>query len=74
MFEPLQKFIKVRAINIIFIAQSNNIWIVYIVQETVEQHEKSRSTEVDIPRDFIDAYLDEVKQQSAKNASTTFTC
>jgi hypothetical protein len=44
------------------------------LQETVEQHEKSRSSDADIPRDFIDAYLDEVKQQSAKNPSTTFTC
>jgi|LakMenEpi03Aug12_release.lakeMendotaPanAssembly.Ray.scaffolds.fasta_scaffold5556067_1 hypothetical protein len=40
----------------------------------MEQHEKSRSLDADVPRDFIDAYLDEVKQQSAKNPSTTFTC
>ncbi|EFX83962.1 hypothetical protein DAPPUDRAFT_47355 [Daphnia pulex] len=43
------------------------------IKETVEQHEKSRSLDADVPRDFIDAYLDEVKQQSAKNPSTTFT-
>ncbi|KAI9552865.1 hypothetical protein GHT06_020749 [Daphnia sinensis] len=43
------------------------------IKETVEQHERSRSVEADIPRDFIDAYLDEVKQQSVKNSSTTFT-
>ena len=29
---------------------------------------------MDEPRDFIDAYLDELKQQSRKNPSTTFTC
>lgn len=41
----------------------------------MEQHEKSRSLmDADVPRDFIDAYLDEVKQQSAKNPLTTFTC
>lgn len=45
-----------------------------MLQETVEQHQKSRSLGADIPRDFIDAYLDEVKQQSVKNSSTTFTC
>lgn len=45
-----------------------------MLQETVEQHERSRSVEADIPRDFIDAYLDEVKQQAVKNSSTTFTC
>lgn len=43
-------------------------------QETVEQHQRTRSSDMYIPRDFIDAYLDEVKQQSVKNPTTTFTC
>jgi hypothetical protein len=75
MFEPLQKFIKV-SIKSFVILFYKPITFNYLFnsQETVEQHEKSRSLDADIPRDFIDAYLDEVKQQSAKNPSTTFTC
>lgn len=44
------------------------------LKETVEQHEKSQTRETDEPRDFIDAYLEEIRQQSKKNPSTTFTC
>ena len=43
-----------------------------IMQDTLDEHESMRS-KGDSPRDFIDAYLDEMEEQSQKNSNSTFS-
>jgi methyl farnesoate epoxidase/farnesoate epoxidase len=42
------------------------------MQDTLDEHESMRS-KGDAPRDFIDAYLDEMEEQSKKNSNSTFS-
>ncbi len=42
------------------------------IKETIDEHLRTKS-HGDLPRDFIDVYLDEMEKQKIKNSDTSFT-
>ena len=69
LFTPIQEFIKVKTLNVRLIAVKKKL---LELKETIEEHLSTRS-EGDAPRDFFDVYLDEMKEKSLKDPSTTFS-
>lgn len=44
-----------------------------LIQDTIDEHMATRS-QGDVPRDFLDVYLEEMGKKSGRNESTTFGC